>query len=476
MEVFKGRCDMGETKNPTITISNFGPINRAKIELKPLTVFIGGHNTGKSYAAQLIYCIGTELRGNYRRMEKIDEVVEEPDKKQMRAMIQEIKDLEAATRRGGQVRFKEVGKNLQSKGVEWWVAWEKLCKSDIAGSLAQYFMVEDVGDLARFDGEHVRCAIKLFAAGSDGPWVSLGIGKKGRKINVNLKVPNIRELGIRMRRRAWGSDYDMFEGELFRVWRSLWKGMGDNESYYLPAARSGILQLWSILNVFLVDILPEKMGLGGFVRDFVTNMNRSGVTYWSDARRRKDVAKALQVLEGEILRGEIAYSEERLRPSTIEYRFGRGARISVQRASSMVAELAPLDLWIKRLLEKGDLLIIEEPEAHLHPSSQIQVARLIARLVNLGIRVICTTHSPLLVNRISNLMLAGKTRESVRKELGIEEIDSIKEEDLAVYQFISTDDGSKVKRLQMISKFGIPEDEFLREYEKISLESYKVSS
>jgi len=82
----------------------------------------------------------------------------------------------------------------------------------------------------------------------------------------------------------------------------------------------------------------------------------------------------------------------------------------------------------------------------------------------------------LLLNRISNLMLASKASESVMKEIGLENIDLLREEDLAVYQFGLTDNGSVVKRLRMISKFGIPEDEFIKEYERISVESHKVSS
>ncbi len=142
----------------------------------------------------------------------------------------------------------------------------------------------------------------------------------------------------------------------------------------------------------------------------------------------------------------------------------------------MVAELAPLDLWIKTILEKGDLLIIEEPEAHLHPSSQMQVARVIVRLVNAGVRVLFTTHSHLLLNRISNLMLATNATESIKQDLGLKESDLLKSQDLAVYQFNETEEGSVVKRLKIIDNYGIPEDEFLSDYERISLESYKVAS
>ena len=40
-----------------LTISNFGPIDESSIELRPMTVFVGSSNTGKSYMAALIYVL-----------------------------------------------------------------------------------------------------------------------------------------------------------------------------------------------------------------------------------------------------------------------------------------------------------------------------------------------------------------------------------------------------------------------------------
>ena len=40
-----------------LEVSDFGPIINAKIELRPLTVFVGSTNTGKSYLAMLIYAL-----------------------------------------------------------------------------------------------------------------------------------------------------------------------------------------------------------------------------------------------------------------------------------------------------------------------------------------------------------------------------------------------------------------------------------
>ena len=48
-----------KTNKPTIelSVSNFGPIAKAEIDLRPLTVFVGPSNTGKSYLAILIYAL-----------------------------------------------------------------------------------------------------------------------------------------------------------------------------------------------------------------------------------------------------------------------------------------------------------------------------------------------------------------------------------------------------------------------------------
>ena len=40
-----------------LEVTNFGPIVEAKIDLRPLTVFVGPSNTGKSYLAILIYAL-----------------------------------------------------------------------------------------------------------------------------------------------------------------------------------------------------------------------------------------------------------------------------------------------------------------------------------------------------------------------------------------------------------------------------------
>ena len=52
--------DSTKTRNtPKVEISvrNFGPIVEADLDLRPLTVFVGPSNTGKTYLSVLIYAL-----------------------------------------------------------------------------------------------------------------------------------------------------------------------------------------------------------------------------------------------------------------------------------------------------------------------------------------------------------------------------------------------------------------------------------
>ena len=49
--------------NVRFEVTNFGPIKSGAIDLRPLTVFVGPSNTGKTYFAVLIYALHRILDG-----------------------------------------------------------------------------------------------------------------------------------------------------------------------------------------------------------------------------------------------------------------------------------------------------------------------------------------------------------------------------------------------------------------------------
>ena len=99
----------------------------------------------------------------------------------------------------------------------------------------------------------------------------------------------------------------------------------------------------------------------------------------------------------------------------------------------MVSELAPLVLFLRGIVEPGDLIIIEEPESHLHPGAQAKIAQTLARLVRAGVRVVITTHSTNLLQQISNLIREGELQKL--GESTLKSTDYLKKEEVGAWRF-----------------------------------------
>lgn len=73
-------------------------------------------------------------------------------------------------------------------------------------------------------------------------------------------------------------------------------------------------------------------------------------------------------------------------------------------SSSATKSLIELFFYIQHSAQKGDLLIIDEPELNLHPDNHMKIARLLAHLLNKGISIFITTHSDYLIKELNNLI------------------------------------------------------------------------
>lgn len=75
----------------------------------------------------------------------------------------------------------------------------------------------------------------------------------------------------------------------------------------------------------------------------------------------------------------------------------------------------------------GELLIIENPESHLHPKGQAQLGRLMALAAQSGVQIICETHSDHVINGIR---VATKENEIDHKSVGLFYFDKSKDNSL----------------------------------------------
>lgn len=99
--------------------------------------------------------------------------------------------------------------------------------------------------------------------------------------------------------------------------------------------------------------------------------------------------------------------------------------IPIHIASSSVRELAGLNYLLRELgPDSNGMIVIDEPESHLDTTNQIQFARMLAHMVQTGMKVLITTHSDYIVKELNNLIMLSNNfedRPEVRERLGYTE-------------------------------------------------------
>ena len=85
-------------------------------------------------------------------------------------------------------------------------------------------------------------------------------------------------------------------------------------------------------------------------------------------------------------------------------------KLTMDESSSAVRSLLDIGFYLRHVAKPGDLLMVDEPELNLHPENQRRIARLFARLVNLGIRVFVTTHSDYIVKELNTLIMLNQDK------------------------------------------------------------------
>jgi predicted ATPase len=99
----------------------------------------------------------------------------------------------------------------------------------------------------------------------------------------------------------------------------------------------------------------------------------------------------------------------------------RPVRIPIHNVSSSIKALLILDFYVKYVLPIPNaykkFLIIDEPELSLHPDNQRKIARLLAMIVNAGVKVMCTTHSDFFIHEFNNLIGLSSLSEEDRQNI-----------------------------------------------------------
>ena len=415
----------------TLHVENFGKIKQADIEISPLMLFVGDNNSGKSYLMSLLWgllTIGSDMFSfkncNLNSYIRCDTW-----------LVENI---------GVEVEIKD---DKLDMFIDWFNDLLKINKNKLTSQIFNYSI--DIGKIEIRNYKR-RQPLKIQWE-EDAPGllgllsIQLRDGLNTIKFSYNSRRKYTTEERFEMLAHIC---WELFMEEIAASFSS---GRSIEDPVYLPASRTGFMLSYKSL---VRDAIS---------RSFSQNVNKVQnnsiftlpVNYFLqdisgfEINKRSKYRNIADFIEKNMLNGKIVVDD--MPVSNIAFKAeDLKESMPLYVTSSVVSELAPLVLLLKSSL-KYNLLIIEEPEAHLHPKYQVLIAKAMIRLINAGLPVWITTHSDIILQQINNMIKLNKhsSKETLMSKFNYEEKDLLDEDKVNVYQFSTlSDDKTEIQKLE----------------------------
>ena len=405
----------------TFTFKNIGPIKKAELELGDLTIIAGRNNTGKTYLVYTLYGFLTtweDWPGPALRKPATHAADRSRRRHQYQA-FETICDL------AGDAGIAQVPVHRDTLIRERQEAISALTRRFSEGGLADVFSspperFENASIGVRLDTEFPRPDQQVDGTDpEDTRWI--------RYDGANLSVVARQSAGkkpihpIALRRRLWRQYLRFLFSEL------------PSDPFVLSAERFGISLFYTELDFRksqLVDLLQKYGDAKGKDDDFpfflidertsrYARPIKDNIDYTRsifDLRNQKSAVYDERFFNDIKMMMKGCYAASR---NAIEFRSAargdQGFAIPLHLASSSVRGLSDFYFFLRHVARRDHLIIIDEPESHLDTANQILLARLLARLVRGGLKVLLTTHSDYLIKELNNLIMLSRSFRSKSK-------------------------------------------------------------
>ena len=242
-----------------------------------------------------------------------------------------------------------------------------------------------------------------------------------------------------------------------------------HRSFLLPAERSGLnlffKELSSIRNRLLHQAQKDNINPMDVLQDIMESRYAEPISDYIEFLNSLETVKkhksqfcatALEI-QKKILKGKYEVNEHG-DVYFLPYRSGQ-KKMSLHFTSSTVKTFFGLVFYLNHLAQKGDCLMIDEPELNLHPENQRQIVRILVALVNAGLKIIVSTHSDYFIRDLNNLILFNQNfpqSAELKKKYGYAQTDALDSRKISAYLF----DHNKIMPLKFIPDEGIIAETF----------------
>jgi len=410
-----------------VKVKNLGVLKEAKFTLGDLTIICGGNNTGKTYATYALF----GFLFTWRRMlvikindAKIQELL---DDGVIRLDIQEyVKQAEQIITKGCQAYTKELPKIFAAPA-------ERFKETEFQISLD----TKNIRLPSKFDLKMRAANAELFSITKSEKSTELVVSLLVEKETVKIPIDVIERIitdsfkeiiFVALFPRPFIASAERTAASIFRkqllfARNILIKQMGQGIEQ-MDQGNYNINPMEFLFKVHLDYPLPIGINMNFAMQLETSVKNKSFI-----AENHPDILTDF----ADIIGGQYTVT----RNDELCYKpNGKRLKLSMYESSGAVRSLLDIGFYLKHEAQIGDLLMVDEPELNLHPENQRRVARLFARLVNLGIKVFITTHSDYIIKELNTLIMLNHDQPHLKRiaeEEGYREVELISAEKIKVY-------------------------------------------
>ena len=410
-----------------IEIKNLGVLGQAKFSLGDLTIICGRNNTGKTYATYALYGFLNSWRENINSIETI-----------------QISDQ----------RIRELLDNgvIRIDLLEYVKSTEKIigemCKS-YTKSLPRIFSTSK----ERFRGSLFRIYLDVYEISESVKSLSFERKYRTQKHQIFSVSKNKESMTLEVSLLV---DQSKIEISDFLIRRLISEEINKTlfsrlmpDTFISSAERTGVAIFRKELNFSRNRLLKEMSRADDNINPLEL-LSRSYQEYALPVENNVEFIRQLEeyvkqtsflaeeypdVLErfAEIIDGTYKVNRDRGLYFTPR---GTRVKLSMGESASSVRSMLDIGFYLRHGAERGDILMVDEPELNLHPENQRRMARLFARLTNLGIKVFITTHSDYIIKELSTLIMLNHDEPHLKRiaeREGYEDSELISAEKVKVY-------------------------------------------